>query len=41
MEPTAQYSICKKLIAFVLSLILLAACLPGALAVDLNMDAGF
>ena len=41
MEPTAQYSIRKKLIAFVLSLILLAACLPGALAVDLNVDAGF
>ena len=40
MEPTAQYSIRKKLIAFVLSLILLAACLPGALAVDLNVDAG-
>lgn len=41
MEPTAQYSIRKKLIAFVLSLILLAVCLPGALAVDLNVDAGF
>ena len=41
MEPAAQYSIRKKLIAFVLSLILLAACLPGALAVDLNVDAGF
>ena len=31
----------KKLAALVLSLVLLLTCLPGALAVDLNVDAGF
>ncbi len=41
METTAHYSIRKKLAALVLSLILLLTCLPGALAVDLNVDAGF
>ena len=41
METTAPHSIRKKLIAFVLSLVLMAACLPGAFAVDLSVDAGF
>ena len=41
METTAQHSIRKKLAALVLSLVLLMTCLPGALAVDLNVDAGF
>ena len=31
----------KKLAALALSLVLLLTCLPGALAVDLNVDAGF
>ena len=31
----------KKLAALALSLVLLMTCLPGALAVDLNVDAGF
>ena len=31
----------KKLMALVLSLVLMAVMLPGALAVDLNVDAGF
>ena len=31
----------KKLAALTLSLVLLLTCLPGALAVDLNVDAGF
>ena len=31
----------KKLAALALSLVLLLSCLPGALAVDLNVDAGF
>lgn len=31
----------EKLMALVLSLVLMAVMLPGALAVDLNVDAGF
>ena len=38
---TAQHSIRKKLMAFILSLVMMAAFLPGALAVDLSVDAGF
>ena len=34
-------SLKKKLAALALSLVLLLTCLPGALAVDLNVDAGF
>ncbi len=41
METTAPSLIRKKLAALVLSLVLLMTCLPGALAVDLNVDAGF
>ena len=37
----APHRIWKKLMALVLSLVLMAAMLPGALAVDLNVDAGF
>ena len=38
---TAQHSIRKKLMAFILSLVMMAAFLPGALAVDLSVDVGF
>ena len=38
---TAPHGLKKKLAALVLSLLLLVTCLPGALAVDLNVDAGF
>ena len=31
----------KKLLGFVLTLVFLITCLPAALAVDLNVDAGF
>ena len=37
----APHRIWKKLMALVLSLVLMAVMLPGALAVDLNVDAGF
>ena len=37
----APHQIWKKLMALVLSLVLMAVMLPGALAVDLNVDAGF
>ena len=37
----SPHSLKKKLAALVLSLVLLLTCLPGALAVDLNVDAGF
>lgn len=37
----ASHRIGKKLMALVLSLMLMATLLPGALAVDLNVDAGF
>ena len=36
----APHRIWKKLMALVLSLVQLAVMLPGALAVDLNVDAG-
>ena len=38
---TAPHGLKKRLAALVLSLLLLVTCLPGALAVDLNVDAGF
>lgn len=38
---TAPHGLKKRLTALVLSLLLLVTCLPGALAVDLNVDAGF
>ena len=38
---TAPHGLRKRLAALVLSLLLLVTCLPGALAVDLNVDAGF
>ena len=38
---TEQHSIRKKLMAFILSLVMMAAFLPGAFAVDLSVDAGF
>ena len=38
---TASHGLKKKLAAILLSLMLLVTCLPGALAVDLNVDAGF
>lgn len=38
---TASHGLRKKLAAILLSLVLLVTCLPGALAVDLNVDAGF
>lgn len=38
---TAPHCLKKKLAAIVLSLLLLVTCLPGALAVDLSVDAGF
>ena len=37
----SPYGLKKKLAALALSLVLLLTCLPGALAVDLNVDAGF
>ena len=37
----SPHSLKKKLAALALSLVLLLTCLPGALAVDLNVDAGF
>ena len=37
----APHRMWKKLMALVLSLVLMAVMLPGALAVDLNVDAGF
>lgn len=38
---TAPHGLKKRLAALVLSLLLLVTCLPGALADDLNVDAGF
>ncbi len=38
---TASHTIRRKLIALLVSLVMLAMFLPGALAVDLNVDAGF
>lgn len=38
---TEPHGLKKRLAALVLSLLLLVTCLPGALAVDLNVDAGF
>ncbi len=40
MDAT-QHSLRRKLTAFVLSLVMMAMFLPAALAVDLNIDAGF
>ena len=37
----APHRMWKKLMALVLSLVMMAVMLPGALAVDLNVDAGF
>lgn len=37
----APHGLKKKLAALMLSVVLLLGCLPGALAVDLNVDAGF
>ena len=37
---TAPHGLKKRLAALVQSLLLLVTCLPGALAVDLNVDAG-
>ena len=41
MNTTAPHALKKRLLTLILSLAFLFTCLPAALAVDLNVDAGF
>ena len=41
MNTTAPHALKKRLLTLALSLAFLLTCLPAALAVDLNVDAGF
>ena len=41
MNTAASSHFRKKLLSLVLTLVVMLTCLPAALAVDLNVDAGF
>ena len=41
MNTTAPHALKKRLLTLILSFAFLLTCLPAALAVDLNVDAGF
>ena len=41
MNTAAPHALKKRLLTLALSLAFLLTCLPAALAVDLNVDAGF
>lgn len=41
MNTTAPHTLRKRLLTLILSFAFLLTCLPAALAVDLNVDAGF